>query len=66
MKIYKMMKILNKDRLTNKEKIWKNVNKTEMDDGRKIVAKSKKESKKREKKRNGKAAQNLRDFCWYQ
>jgi hypothetical protein len=31
--------------------------------GRKIVAKSKKESKKREKKRNGKAAQNLRDFC---
>ncbi len=31
--------------------------------GRKIVAKSKKESKKREKKRNGKATQNLRDFC---
>lgn len=45
MKIYKMMKIL------YKEKIWKNINKTEMDNGRKIVAKSKKESKKREKKR---------------
>ncbi len=32
-----------------------------MDDGRKIVAKSKKESKKRDKKRNGKATRNLRE-----